>query len=153
MLSLIYRIYCQFINFMDVEFLPPYDPSEDEKKNCKLFADNVRDVMSSAMKVPKVDADYDDVYFQENCLKKNGCQTVYSAKYINVEFAKLKAMVGIRRFYKGELNTYGKIWAAFAKREVEKNYAITCAFDLPSNAEQYNTRCFSMQLTHLQRDQ
>ena len=76
MLNLIYRLYCQFINFIDVEFLDPYDPSEAEKKDCKLFADNVRDVMAAAMKVPKVDADYDDVYFQER-LGRNGCQTRY----------------------------------------------------------------------------
>ena len=35
-------------------------------------------------------------------------------------------MVGIRRFYKGELDKYAEIWAAFAKREAEINYSITC---------------------------
>ena len=86
MASLIYRLYCQFINFIDVEFLEPYDPSEAEKKNCKLFADNVREVMSSAMKVPKVDADYDDVYFQER-LERNGCQTRYVSEGLGLQEA------------------------------------------------------------------
>ena len=36
------RIQSQFINLVNVEVLPPYMPSQEEKQDPRLFADNVR---------------------------------------------------------------------------------------------------------------
>ena len=36
------RIQSQFINLVDVEVLPPYMPSQEEKQDPRLYADNVR---------------------------------------------------------------------------------------------------------------
>lgn len=36
------RVQTQFINLVDVEILPPYMPSEQEKQSPRLYADNVR---------------------------------------------------------------------------------------------------------------
>jgi lysophosphatidylcholine acyltransferase/lyso-PAF acetyltransferase len=41
----ILRLFAQFRNYCQVEFLPVYYPSEVEKKDPKLFADNVRQVL------------------------------------------------------------------------------------------------------------
>ena len=36
------RLQTQLINLVDVEVLPPYIPSEEERKDPRLYADNVR---------------------------------------------------------------------------------------------------------------
>ena len=36
------RVQTQFFNLVDVEILPPYMPSEQEKQSPRLYADNVR---------------------------------------------------------------------------------------------------------------
>ena len=36
------RLQTQFINLVDVEVLPPYIPSEQEKRDPRVYADNVR---------------------------------------------------------------------------------------------------------------
>ncbi|KAJ8894768.1 hypothetical protein PR048_000075 [Dryococelus australis] len=44
----------------EIEFLPVYQPSDAEKKDPKLFANNVRQVMAKALGVPVSDYAYDD---------------------------------------------------------------------------------------------
>lgn len=39
---------------------PKYSPSEEEKKNARLFADNVRHYISEHLKVPEVDLGRED---------------------------------------------------------------------------------------------
>jgi len=50
----------QFSTYCELEFLPVYIPSEEEKQNPKLYAKNVRDVMAKALDVPIVDYSYED---------------------------------------------------------------------------------------------
>ncbi|XP_063723676.1 lysophosphatidylcholine acyltransferase 1-like [Symsagittifera roscoffensis] len=50
--KLIWLQMCQPITFVEVEYLPVYIPSEEEKENPTLFANNVRQVMASALKIP-----------------------------------------------------------------------------------------------------
>lgn len=38
---------CQFVNYMEVTRLPVYCPSEQEKDDPKLYADNIRKLMAS----------------------------------------------------------------------------------------------------------
>ncbi len=45
---------------MSVEFLPPYVPSEEEKKDTRLFAKNVRKYMADSLQVPVTDQSFDD---------------------------------------------------------------------------------------------
>ncbi|CAL5205932.1 unnamed protein product [Lathyrus oleraceus] len=40
-------LFCQFVNYMEVTELPMYSPSEQEKDNPKLYANNVRRLMST----------------------------------------------------------------------------------------------------------
>lgn len=37
---------CQFMNYIEVKKLPVYHPSEEEKEDPKLYAENVRRLMA-----------------------------------------------------------------------------------------------------------
>ncbi|XP_064399042.1 lysophosphatidylcholine acyltransferase 2-like isoform X2 [Halichondria panicea] len=43
---------CQFHNPLEIEFLPVYCPSQAEKDDCRLYADNVQRVMSRRVQLP-----------------------------------------------------------------------------------------------------
>ncbi|KAM0947619.1 putative plasmalogen synthase [Dioscorea sansibarensis] len=43
----IFLLLCQFVNYMEVVHLPTYYPSEEEKENPKLYANNVRKLMAA----------------------------------------------------------------------------------------------------------
>ncbi|XP_043921075.1 lysophosphatidylcholine acyltransferase 1 [Protopterus annectens] len=51
---------CQLHNFVEIEFLPVYIPSEEEKKNPLLYASNVRRVMAKALGVQVTDYTFED---------------------------------------------------------------------------------------------
>lgn len=51
---------CQLHNSMEIEYLPIYTPSEEEKKNPALFANNVRKLMAKALELPLTDLSFDD---------------------------------------------------------------------------------------------
>lgn len=56
----------------EIEYLPVYKPSEEEKKDPKLYAHNVRQLMAKALGVPTLDFTYDD------------CQLVAKAKQLSL---------------------------------------------------------------------
>ncbi|CAD7699234.1 unnamed protein product [Ostreobium quekettii] len=56
------RVLCQFYNSVDVHILPPYMPSEAEKKDPALYASNVRTLMASHLDVPMVEHMYNHYY-------------------------------------------------------------------------------------------
>ncbi|MEQ2313895.1 Lysophosphatidylcholine acyltransferase 2 [Ameca splendens] len=51
---------CQLYTTVEVEFLPPHLPTEDEKKSPALFASRVRDAMAKVLGVPVTDHTYED---------------------------------------------------------------------------------------------
>ncbi|CAF89448.1 unnamed protein product, partial [Tetraodon nigroviridis] len=51
---------CQLHNAMEIEYLPVYTPSEEEKENPSLFASNVRKLMAKALEVPLTDLSFED---------------------------------------------------------------------------------------------
>jgi 1-acyl-sn-glycerol-3-phosphate acyltransferase len=57
----IIRTFTQFVNYIDVDYLGLYTPSPQEKKHPMLYATNIRNIMSSALKVPQIDYTYKDV--------------------------------------------------------------------------------------------
>ncbi|XP_045486795.1 lysophosphatidylcholine acyltransferase isoform X2 [Pieris rapae] len=59
-LKLLWLTLTQVHSSCEIEFLPVYYPNEEEKRNPKLFARNVRDVMAKALGVPVLDYTYDD---------------------------------------------------------------------------------------------
>jgi len=56
----VFHMACQFVNFMEADFLPPYIPSEEEKQNPQQYADNVRTVMANHLHIPTTEHSYDD---------------------------------------------------------------------------------------------
>ncbi|XP_019755810.2 lysophosphatidylcholine acyltransferase isoform X2 [Dendroctonus ponderosae] len=69
-----------------VEFLPVYYPNEEEKRDAKLFANNVRAIMAKALGIPVVDYSYSD------------CKMMTRAKEMNVPFA--TSLVEVRKLRK-----------------------------------------------------
>lgn len=89
-LKLIWLTLTRPYSFCEIEFLPVYKPNEAEKKDPKLFANNVRAVMARALGVPVSDYTYDD------------CKLMLRAKEMNipqaphvVEVQKLRHSLGL----------------------------------------------------------
>ncbi|GAQ82573.1 Acyltransferase [Klebsormidium nitens] len=51
----IFRLLCQFANYLDVTILPLYTPSEDERRDPALYASNMRKHMAGALGVPMIE--------------------------------------------------------------------------------------------------
>ncbi|KAL1464252.1 hypothetical protein WDU94_003917, partial [Cyamophila willieti] len=76
----------------EIEFMPVYTPSEAEKKDPKLYANNVRALMASALGVPTSDYSYED------------CQLVTRARQLNLptssllmQTQRLRSRLGLER--------------------------------------------------------
>jgi len=65
--SHILRMLTQFRIDCEIEYLPNYYPNEEEKKDPKFYADNVRKVIASALHVPTTESSFADkvVYHQQ----------------------------------------------------------------------------------------
>lgn len=59
-LAILWLTLCQLHNRVEIEFLPVYSPSEEEKRDPALFARNVRRVMAEALGVPVTDYTFED---------------------------------------------------------------------------------------------
>ncbi|KAM6224863.1 lysophosphatidylcholine acyltransferase 1 [Rhynchocyon petersi] len=59
-LEILWLTLCQFHNRVEIEFLPVYHPSEEEKQNPALYASNVRRVMAEALGVSVTDYTFED---------------------------------------------------------------------------------------------
>ncbi|XP_062321189.1 lysophosphatidylcholine acyltransferase 1 [Osmerus eperlanus] len=94
---------CQLHNEFEIEFLPIYTPSEEEKRNPALFANNVRRLMAKALAVPITDYSFED------------CQLAMAEGQLRLpvdtcllEFAKLVRRLGLKpRNVEKVLQEYG----------------------------------------------
>ncbi|TFJ99463.1 semaphorin-4F-like [Platysternon megacephalum] len=90
-LEILWLTLCQFHNFVEIEFLPVYIPSEEEKKNPTLYANNVRRVMAEALGVSVTDYTFEDCQLAlaegQLRLPSNTCL---------LEFAKLVRSLGLK---------------------------------------------------------
>lgn len=94
---------CQLHNEFEIEFLPIYTPSEEEKKNPLLFAVNVRRIMAKALGVPITDYSFED------------CQLAMAEGQLRLpvdtcllEFAKLVRRLGLKsKNAEKDLQEYG----------------------------------------------
>ncbi|XP_047534876.1 lysophosphatidylcholine acyltransferase isoform X2 [Vanessa atalanta] len=91
-LKLLWLTLTQVHSSCEIEFLPVYYPSEEEKRDPKLYARNVRDVMAKALGVPVLDYTYDD------------CRLIARAKQLGIpcasairEISELRAQLGLDR--------------------------------------------------------
>ncbi|XP_060680556.1 lysophosphatidylcholine acyltransferase 1-like isoform X3 [Hemiscyllium ocellatum] len=90
-LKILWLTLCQLHNNVEIEFLPIYTPSEEEKRNPILYANNVRKVMANALGVPVTDYTFED------------CQLVMSDSQLKLpvdtcllEFAKLARKLNLK---------------------------------------------------------
>ncbi|KAK2513475.1 Lpcat1 [Columba guinea] len=90
-LEILWLTLCQFHNSVEIEFLPVYVPSEEERKNPVLYANNVRLVMAQALGVPVTDYTFED------------CQLALAEGQLRLpsdtcllEFAKLVRSLGLK---------------------------------------------------------
>ncbi|NXL89570.1 PCAT1 acyltransferase, partial [Alectura lathami] len=90
-LEILWLTLCQFHNSVEIEFLPVYIPSEEERKNPVLYANNVRRVMAEALGVPVTDYTFED------------CQLALAEGQLRLpsdtcllEFAKLVRSLGLK---------------------------------------------------------
>uniref|UniRef100_A0A8C6V6Q2 Lysophosphatidylcholine acyltransferase 1 n=2 Tax=Elapinae TaxID=42168 RepID=A0A8C6V6Q2_NAJNA len=90
-LTILWLTLCQFHNFVEIEFLPVYIPSEEEKKNPSLYANNVRRVMAEALGISVTDYTFEDCQLAlaegQLYLPSNTCL---------LEFAKLVRNLGLK---------------------------------------------------------
>ncbi|XP_026746173.1 lysophosphatidylcholine acyltransferase [Trichoplusia ni] len=91
-LKLLWLTLTQVHSSCEIEFLPVYYPSEEEKRDPKLYARNVRDVMAKALGVPVLDYTYDD------------CRLIARAKQLGIpcaastrEISEIRAQLGLER--------------------------------------------------------
>ncbi|XP_015609932.1 lysophosphatidylcholine acyltransferase isoform X1 [Cephus cinctus] len=74
-LKLLWLTLTQLNSSCEIEFLPVYKPSEAEKIDPKLYANNVRRLMAEALKIPVSDYTYDD------------CRIISKAHQLNLSHA------------------------------------------------------------------
>uniref|UniRef100_A0A1B0DJ85 Uncharacterized protein n=3 Tax=Phlebotomus papatasi TaxID=29031 RepID=A0A1B0DJ85_PHLPP len=122
-LKLLWLTLTQVHSACEVEFLPVYVPSAEERANAKLYAHNVRNVMSKALGLPISDYTYDD------------CKILTRAKEMNLPFApsivdveKLRESVGLN------------------KNHSEEKIAASPAGNIPENSINYVEFCQRLQI-------
>uniref|UniRef100_A0A8D2J7Q8 Lysophosphatidylcholine acyltransferase 1 n=2 Tax=Varanus komodoensis TaxID=61221 RepID=A0A8D2J7Q8_VARKO len=90
-LKILWLTLCQFHNYVEIEFLPVYVPSDEERKNPSLYARNVRHVMAKALGVSVTDYTFEDCQLAlaegQLRLPSNTCL---------LEFAKLVRSLGLK---------------------------------------------------------
>ncbi|XP_069476536.1 lysophosphatidylcholine acyltransferase 1 [Ambystoma mexicanum] len=112
-LDILWLSLCQFHNYVEIEFLPIYTPSEEEKKNPALYAINVRRIMAEALGVSVTDYTFED------------CQLALAEGQLRLpsntsllEFAKLVRSLGLKpEKLEKELDKYS---ASARKRKGER---------------------------------
>lgn len=69
LVMLLFRLLCQVYNRLEIEFLPPHFPSEEEKQAPRKFARNVQLAMARALRVPVLQHSVEDMQLQVAALK------------------------------------------------------------------------------------
>ncbi|CAM9547497.1 unnamed protein product [Choristocarpus tenellus] len=63
------RVMCQVFNCMEVEYLPVYVPSAQDKANAAVYAENVQKYMANSLGVPVTQHAFEDVALQFQAMK------------------------------------------------------------------------------------
>ncbi|XP_005517413.1 PREDICTED: lysophosphatidylcholine acyltransferase 1 [Pseudopodoces humilis] len=123
---------CQFHNSVEIEFLPVYIPSEEERKNPVLYANNVRRVMAEALGVSVTDYTFED------------CQLALAEGQLRLpsdtcllEFAKLVRSLGLKpETLEDDLNKYAASAMKMKKEKVDlKEFSAYLEFPVSQTLE------------------
>uniref|UniRef100_A0A336M5E7 CSON012111 protein n=1 Tax=Culicoides sonorensis TaxID=179676 RepID=A0A336M5E7_CULSO len=71
-ITLLWRTLSQMHTYCEIEFLPVYTPNDEEKKDARLYARNVQQVMAKSLGVPVSDYSFED------------CRLMNSAKIMKI---------------------------------------------------------------------
>ncbi|KAK6632549.1 hypothetical protein RUM43_013317 [Polyplax serrata] len=112
-LKLLWLTLTQIHSCCEIEFLPVYKPSSEEKKDPRLFANNVRKLMAEALGVPVSNYTYDD------------CRLMTRAKQLKlscagklVEVQKLRQHLGLMKTNREEIFINSKEFKALREESV-----------------------------------
>ncbi|XP_041904560.1 lysophosphatidylcholine acyltransferase 1 isoform X3 [Corvus hawaiiensis] len=123
---------CQFHNSVEIEFLPVYIPSEEERKNPVLYANNVRRVMAEALGVSVTDYTFED------------CQLALAEGQLRLpsdtcllEFAKLVRSLGLKpEKLEDDLDKYAASAMKMKKEKVDlKEFSAYLEFPISQTLE------------------
>ena len=78
---------CQPIINVEMEYLPVYHPSEEEKKNPMVFANNVRQLMAQELNIPISDWTRENGFILDRALKLKMNPIVADFNYYTVSKA------------------------------------------------------------------
>ncbi|EPQ02521.1 Lysophosphatidylcholine acyltransferase 1, partial [Myotis brandtii] len=121
-LEILWLTLCQFHNQIEIEFLPVYNPSEEEKKDPALYASNVRRVMAEALGVSVTDYTFEDCQ-----LALAEGQLRLPADTCLLEFARLVRGLGLKpEKLEKDLNRYAE--SAGMKRGAKINVSEFAAY-------------------------
>ena len=67
--EIVIRLLCEPVNWVALEHLPAYIPNQDEQKDAKLFAHNVRALMGAKLNLKLTRHSFDDVILQNEAVK------------------------------------------------------------------------------------
>jgi len=93
-IKLLWIMMCQLHTNVEVEYLDVYHPSEEEKKNPSLYAENVQKLFSEYLQVPCSEYTYEDRQLMRMA-KKLG----FPQEHAVVEFFKVKSDFGVNLAY------------------------------------------------------
>jgi len=107
----------QFVNYMDVTYLPVYVPSEEEKKDPFLYAENVRRKMSKQVNIPCTNHSFEDMILLQVAHKKKFPTNAVNTEYNSIKNAMHdvdlpKAKVLLQKFIEYDKDGSGKVGAA-----------------------------------------
>ncbi|XP_021701052.1 lysophosphatidylcholine acyltransferase isoform X2 [Aedes aegypti] len=127
--QLLWRTLTQFHTYCEIEFLPVYHPSEEEKKDPKLYARNVRNLMARELGIPISDYTFDD------------CKLMSFVKNINMPYPQFIADIEKLRKELGlnKLNVEEQLVAEGPRFTDENSYLTIEEFskrlNIPANSE------------------
>jgi len=110
----------QFANHCEITLLDPYFPSDEEKQDAKLFANNVRSVMAEELGVGTTEHSYDDVWFAADATKSNINQDFEIGRIkelYNMDLEGLKVL--LKRFKQFDLDDSGTLSKAEFEQALE----------------------------------
>eukprot|EP01104_Vermistella_antarctica_P018840 TRINITY_DN7140_c0_g1_i1.p1 TRINITY_DN7140_c0_g1~~TRINITY_DN7140_c0_g1_i1.p1 ORF type:complete len:581 (-),score=139.48 TRINITY_DN7140_c0_g1_i1:8-1750(-) len=125
---LVFRTMCQFVNFLEVEFLPVVFPSVAEKADPKLFAKHVRQDMALALNVPCTEHTFSDVILQLDAAKQN----------LPTQAAVVETGIFLKQFSQLSLDGVRELMSKFSEIDVDNSGSVTvnefaAALSLPPN--------------------
>jgi lysophosphatidylcholine acyltransferase / lyso-PAF acetyltransferase len=115
-LKVMYRALSQFVNYCEIEYLEPYFPNEQEKKNPTLYSQNVQRLMAKHMGIPITKHGFQDSLFLSQAAKK------YKQFDMNFTIIEMIDQFGLN--FEKEKNDFEELLKIFQRIDVNKDSKI-----------------------------